>query len=177
MGKAAQDLTLLNFRRSGAAFCLLDDFREIFFFANLTADVLTARISGCTGGVEAVFIAVLRRHDAVGRHKDRSVEALKLFFLFPPCISIVADEVRILLESRIVVGRKHLGMGVYIYTGSLCLDQQHLKVAQIVAGNQNARALADTNVYTGHFRMTVSAGIGCIQQSHTLHTVFSGLQG
>ena len=68
-------------------------------------------------------------------------------------------------------------MGVYIYASSLCLDQQHLKVAQVVAGNQNARALANTNVHTGYFRVTVSAGIGCIQQSHTLHTVFSGLQG
>ena len=54
------------------------------------------------------FIAVLRRDDAVGSHEDRSVEAFKFFFLFPPCVSIVSDKVWIFFEGWVVVGREHL---------------------------------------------------------------------
>ena len=100
---------------------LLNDLRKIFLFANLTGDVLTAWVSGCAGGVEAVFIAVLRRDDAVGSHEDRSVEAFKFFFLFPPCVSIVSDKVWIFFEGRVVVGREHLRVSVDIHPGALGL--------------------------------------------------------
>ena len=121
MGKAAQDLTLLDLCRSRAVLGLFNDLGKIFLFANLTGDVLTARISGCAGGVETVFVAVPRRNNAVSSHENRSVEALKFFLLFPPCVSIVADKVRILLKGRVVVGRKHLGVGVDIHSGALGL--------------------------------------------------------
>ena len=107
MGKTTEDLAPLNFSRSGAVLGLLNDLRKIFLFANLTGDVLTARVSGCAGGVEAVFIAVLRRDDAVGSHEDRSVEAFKFFFLFPPCISVISYKIRIFFECRIIMRREH----------------------------------------------------------------------
>ena len=38
------------------------------------------------------------------------------------------------------MSRKHFGMSVYVYAGSLCLFQQHFQIFQIVTGYENPRA-------------------------------------
>jgi len=63
------------------------------------------------------------RNNTVCSKQNRPVEGLKFFHLLPPCVSVVAHEIVILFESRIVVGRKHFAMGVYIHACSFCLLQ------------------------------------------------------
>ncbi len=136
-----------------------------------------ARITCGTCCPKPVLVAVSRRHDAVGCHQDRTIEGRKLLLLLPPCIAVVAREIRIFLECRIVVRGKHLGMSVNIDSGSLCLLEQHLEIPQIMAGNQNARILADADIHAGNLRISVGFCVGLVEQCHSFDAVFSGLKG
>ena len=60
------------------------------------------------GGIIFVDLRDLRRHDAVRRHQDRSVERLKFLLLTPPCIAVITLKIRIFLKCRIILRRKHL---------------------------------------------------------------------
>ena len=46
-----------------------------------------------------------------------------------------------------------------------------------MAGNQDGRVLADADIHGGDFRITISLGVGFVQQSHALYAVFPGFQG
>ena len=98
-------------------------------------------------------------------------------FLFPPGVAIVAGKVGVFLEERIVVGRQHFRVGVYIHAGALGLIQQHFQVLQVMAGNQDTRVIAYADIHGGDFRIAVSTGVGTIQQGHALYAVFTGFQG
>ena len=54
-------------------------------------------------------------------YQDRAIETFKLFFLLPPCISIVAGKMIVFLKKRIIMTGKHLGMRIDIYTRTLSL--------------------------------------------------------
>ena len=138
--------------------------------------MVASRIAGSTGGPQTVLVAVFRRNDAVGGHQDGAVEAFEFFLLFPPGVPIVAGEVLVFLEERIVMSRQHFGMGVYIHASALGLIQQHFQVFQVVTGDQDARVLAHADVHSGNFRVAVSRGVGFVQQSHALYAVFTGFQ-
>ena len=101
------------------------------------------------------------------------MEAFKFLFLFPPCISVVADEVWIFFESGIIVCWKHFRMSVYIHTASLCLFEQHFKVTKVMTGNKDAWTGANTDVYLCDFWISVGGSIGIVKESHTVHTVFT----
>ena len=107
VGKATNDFTVLEFFRSRTVFRLFDQCREILLCTDFAINVCASRIAGSTGGVQPVFVAVLWWNNTVGRHQNWSVETFKFFFLFPPCISVISDKVRIFFECRVVVGRKH----------------------------------------------------------------------
>lgn len=63
--------------------------------------------------------------------------------LFCRCqaLPVVAVEVRIFFEFRIVVGRQHLTVGVDVDSGVFALFKQLFQVAEVVAGDENARRL------------------------------------
>ncbi len=177
MGKAADDLALLDLNRGLAGLCLLNDGGEVLLLAVRRIDVSAARISCSTGCPQAVLIAVLRGNNAVGGHQNRSVEGLELGCLLPPCIAIVAGEVVILLEERIVVSGQHLGVGVDIHTGSLRLLQQHLQILQVMAGDQDAGVCSDADVYLRDLGVAIGLGVCLVEEGHALHAVLAGLQG
>ena len=82
----------------------------------------------------------------------------------------------IFFERRIVVCRQHFGVGVNIDAGVHGLLEQHLEVAQIMTGDENTRAGADTEIDGGDLRIAVSGSIGLIEQCHSLHAVGAGLE-
>ena len=65
------------------------------------------------------------------------MEGLKFLLLVPPGVSVIAGEMGILFKSRIVMGRKHLGMGIYVHAGAFGLLQEHFQIPQVVAGDQD----------------------------------------
>ena len=135
-----------------------------------------AWITGSTCGVDPVFVAVLWRNDAVGGHEDGTVKAFEFFFLFPPGVSIVSCKVRIFFERRIVVGRKHLRVGVNVNAGSFCLFKQHFQIVKVVAGNQDSGIFACADIYFCNFRISESFGVCLVEKGHSTDTEFSGFQ-
>ena len=154
-----------------------DEGGKILLRADPAGDMLAAGISGRAGGVQPLFVAVLGRYDTVGGHQDGPVEGLKFLFLFPPGVAVVAHKVGVLFKCRIVVGGKHLGVGVDVHAGSLCLLKQHLQVPQVMAGDQDAGSCAHANVHFCDFGIAVGPRVGLVQQSHTADAVFARLQG
>ena len=59
VGEAADDLSGLDLRGSGALLGVLDNGGEVLLLADLAGDVLAAGIAGGSGGVQAVLIALL----------------------------------------------------------------------------------------------------------------------
>ena len=176
MGEASDNGSLLEFRRRCAVLCLFDEQREIFCITDDAVDVRASRITNRSGCVNTVFVAVLRRHDTVRRHQNRAVEGFKFFFLLPPGVTIISLKMFIFFERRIVVCRQHFGVGVNIDAGVHGLLEQHLEVAQIMTGDENTRAGADTEIDGGDLRIAVSGSIGLIEQCHSLHAVGAGLE-
>ena len=176
MGKTSDDFTVFDLCGSCTAFCMADDLGEIFFAVRPRCDVGAAWIAGSTCGVDPVFVTVLWRNDAVGGHEDGAVEAFELFLLFPPGVSVVACKVWTFFECRIVMGRKHLGVGVNVNAGSLGLLKKHFQVVKIVAGNQDSGVFAGANVDFCDFRISKSFGVGLVKKCHAANAEFSGLQ-
>ena len=117
------------------------------------------------GCIHTVFIrsSFQWRNDTVGREQDGSVEALELFPLFPPGISVVTDKMFVFLEGRVLVGSKHFAVRIYIDSGSFRLCKQLFHIFQVMAANQNGRIVAYTDVYLCDLRITVTAGIGLVE--------------
>ena len=162
MSESANEFSRFNFSRCRASFCVFNDSGKILLLPDFSRNMGTSRISGCTSSVEPVFVAVLRRHDAVSRHQDGTVEEVKFLLLLPPCITVVTDKVGILFECRVIVGGKHLGMSINIYAGSLCLLQQHFQIPQVVARYQNAGIFPNANIYLCDFRIPISICVGFV---------------
>ena len=116
-------IVLLSFDFNGrfAFFCNFNDFRKIFYFSDFAADVFYTRIARCACCKHSVFVAVLWRYNTVCSHKNCAVKALKLFFLFPPCVAVIADKMAVFFKSRVVVRRQHFRMSVNIYSCIFCL--------------------------------------------------------
>ena len=61
-------------------------------------------------------------------------------------------------------------------SGLFALFKQLFQVAEVVAGDENARALADAGFHPRDLRFSVSSGIGLIQQRHGFHRDVSALE-
>ena len=178
MGEAADNLAGFDFCRRFQGFRQSDDRREILLAVGSGSDVRTARITGGAGGEDpSPHLFAPGRHDAVGRKQNGAVERFEFAHLFPPGVPIVADEVVVLFEIWIIVGRQHLAVRVHIDAGSPGLLQQLLKVGQIVAGDQDGRIAAHADVHFRNLRIAVFRSIGGVEQRHRLHAMFAGLQG
>ena len=176
MCKSAGNGSCLDLCRNRTCLCLGNNFREILGLAICAVNMSAAGESCRSGRPEAVLIALCGRHHTVGRHQNRTIELLKLLFLFPPCISVISCEMRIFLKCRIIMCRKHLGVCIDIYTSPFRLFQKHFQIAKVMTGDQNTRIFTDTNVNLCHFRIPIGLCIRLIQKSHTVYTVLTGLQ-
>ncbi len=136
MGETAYDLALLNLLRRGAFLRRLDQAREVLH-ATLGSrrDVLGAGVTDHTGCEKPVKIGVFLfyRDQAVGREQDRTLEGLKLLILMPPGAAVVAHEMAVFLEGRVIIGGEHFTMGIDIHPGTLCLFQEFFHIFKVVA--------------------------------------------
>src|SRR6185436_16111359 len=112
-----------------------------------------------TGRVQAALVTVLRGYEAVRGQEDHAVEGVKFDVLPVPRVAVVAHEVVVLLEARVVVGREHLAVRVDVHAGSLGLYQQLFKVLQIMTADENGGVFSHSNVYCGDLRVTVGGGV------------------
>ena len=146
MGKPADDFACLELRRGCALLRTLNHGCEILLAVherNMRAALNTDR----RRRKEAILVAVLRRYNAVRRHEDRSVELLELLLLLPPRIAVVADEIVVLLELRIVVRGDHLAVRVDINARALRLLKEALEILEIMPRDENAGTAADAELH------------------------------
>jgi len=131
-----------------------------------------------TCSIDAVEIRAVFawRHNAIGSEKEYTVEFFKLIGLFPPCVAIVARKMRVFLECRIILTRKHLGMGIDIDAFPSCLLKQFFKVFEVVSADKDARIVADTYIDLSYFGITVGSGIRAVKEFHRLHSSFADIQ-
>ena len=176
MGKTSDDLSALNLLWRRTFLCMLDHSRKVFLFTFCSRNMFTSRISHSSCRIDPVFVAVLWRNNTVCSHHDRTMKTLKLFFLFPPCISIISCKIRIFFECRIVMCRKHLWMCIDIHTCPLRLFQQHFQITEIVSWNQDSRIVSNPDIYFCDLRISISLCICLIKKCHHLYTIFSGFQ-
>jgi hypothetical protein len=85
------------------------------------------------GRVYTVGIVGLRGHQAVCCEQNRRRDISELLLLALPCGPEIALQLRMFLQFRISVSGQHFAMSVYIYALSVCLLQEHFKVAQVMA--------------------------------------------
>ena len=140
-------------------------------------NVLATRISGRVSGKHTLLICCIRerRHNTVGCKHNRTVERRKLLTLLPPRVSVVANKMLVLLESRIIVCRKHFAVRIYIHSRSLGLFQQVFDVMQVVSADQNTRILAHPDIHLCNLRIAVTGRICLVEQCHHLDTHLSRL--
>ena len=126
---------------------------------------------------EAVAVAVLRRHEAVRRHEDGAGELDELLVLVLPRGAEVPDQVLVLLELRVGVGRQHLAVRVDVDALAVGLLEQRREVGEVVAGDEDglARALAERDLR--RLRLAVGAGVGRVEDLHRAQVHLAALQG
>lgn len=149
VGEAADDLSVFDLRRRRALLGVLDQLREILRPALLAVrDMRCAGQPGRARRIDPVGVGRVRPrgYDAVGREENHAVESLEFVALFPPGVAVVADEVAVLLESRIIVRRKHFAVGVDVHAGVFGLFEQLLEVFQVMTAHEDAGAFADADV-------------------------------
>ena len=170
MGKSANDGTGFNFYGSGTGFGLGNDFGKILGTTLRTVGNMgCSRPTGHAGGVNAILIGLFNRGNTVGGHQNRAVKGGELLVLQPPGVTVIADEMIIFLESRIIIGRQHFAVGININTSACGLLEEFFHVFEIMAGDQNTGVVAHTNVDTGDFRIAVGCRMGLIEQGHGRH--------
>ena len=146
MREATDDLARLQLRRGRALLRTLDHWRKVLLTVH-KRDVRAARHANRSRREEAILVAILRRNNAVRRHEDRTVELLKLLFLQPPRIAVVAHEVIVLLECGVVMRGDHLAVRINIDARALRLLQETLKILEIMPRNEDAGTIADTELH------------------------------
>ena len=177
MRESTDNFAGLDLRRRRTFHRLFDERGEVLLLAVLSCDMAASRESRSASRPEAILVGCGRRHDAVRRHQDRPVELLELLPLLPPRIAVVACEVRILLEGRIIMGRKHLGMGIDIDARASSLFKQHLKVAQIVPRNQDAGIVPNADIDLRDLRAAVGGRIRLVEESHARDAELTSFNG
>ena len=156
----------------------LYDLGEVLATLLVCGNMLPAGITRGIGREHTVLVVGIGqgRHDAVGGEDDGTVEMGEFFLLLPPSVAIVAHEVGIFLQTRIVVGGQHLTVGIHVYACTLCLLKQLLDVGQVMSADEDARLVAHTDVDVGGLRLAKTVGVGLVKQSHHVDSVFSSLQ-
>ena len=143
----------------------------------LVTNVLNTRPANKARGEYPVEVGLPGLLDAVGGHDNGARECIKLLCLVLPRGSVVAVEVRILLELRISVTGKHLTVGVDVYALAFGLLEYQLKIPEVMAGNQYCLALFGAKGDLCRNWMAVVFGICRIKKLHGLKICFTCLEG
>ncbi len=176
MREAADDLSLLELLRCGALLRHLDERREILRAIRTRLDVRAAREADSARREHAVLVAVLRRHEAVRREQHGATERLELLFLLPPGVAVVADEVVVLLERRIVVRRQHFAVRIDVDARALRLLEEHLEVVQVVAGDEDGGGLAHAELHLRDLGVAEVLRVRLVECRHALDAPFARLE-
>ena len=75
------------------------------------------------------------------------------------------------------MGGEHFAMGVDVYARTFGLFKQHLQVFQVVAGDEDTGIGTHIDAHFCDFGMTITAGVGSVEDFHTFHTKFSCAEG
>ncbi len=140
--------------------------------------MLPAWIAGRVGCEHAVAVVGCGcgGHDAVGGEHDGTVEGGKFLLLLPPGVAVVAHQVFVFFQARIVVCGQHLAVGVDVDTGALGLLEQVFDVLEVVTRDEDAGVLAHAYVYPCDFGVAIGLGVGLVEQGHHVDAVFSRLE-
>ena len=178
VGEATYNLARLDLLRGLAGLGQGDDLAEVLLAVGIGGDVLPAWEARAVGGEHAVFVgrSGRRRYDAVGGEQNRAVEALELLALLPPSVAVVALQVAVLFQFRIIMRRQHLAVRVDVDARVLALFEQLLDVVEVVAADEDARTVAHADVHLRDFGVAVGGGVGFVEQGHGFHAVFAGLE-
>ena len=162
----------LVFRIAAEADGMLDERGEIF----VLPDVLHAGVAHDGGRVDAVCVAVLRRHETVRGEKHRRGDILEFFLLALPGGAEVALELRVLFELRVAVRRQHLAMRVDVDALAVGLFEQQLQIAQIVTGDDDERTFFNRQRHLRRHGIAERFGVCPVQQRHARKILFTDLQ-
>mmetsp|Transcript_27180 Transcript_27180/g.59339 ORF Transcript_27180/g.59339 Transcript_27180/m.59339 type:complete len:241 (-) Transcript_27180:871-1593(-) len=146
---------------SGQLQCSLDDIREV-----LGGDVRHAAQAGLVGGEQVLLVAGHGLQHAVSGDKDGAGEVTEVHLLAVPGTSVVACQVRVLLESGVAMRRQHLPVCVHVDALALGLLQQLLQVMHVVTRHQDALAGLGGE---GHLRGRGVAERGGVRLTQHLH--------
>ena len=147
MGKTSDQRSAFDGRRRLTLLGMCNQCGEIFRFSVFAfGDVVCSLQSAGSGDVDTVFVRSVgtRRNDAVTGKQDRSVETFKLFFLFPPGISVVSCQMLVFFQLGLIMCGEHFTVSVNVYTCSFGLFQQFFEVFQIMAADKDTGIIADT---------------------------------
>jgi hypothetical protein len=145
---------------------LLDDAGEVLVAGFIGGDVLDAGPADLGRGGEVLDVGGARGHDAVGGEEHHAGQVGEFLLLVLPGGAVVALEVRMLLQLGIGQAGEHLAVGVDVHALALGLLQQHLQVVQVVAGDDDERALVLRGGDAGRLGMAVGLGVGGVEQRH-----------
>jgi len=175
MRKANRDAALLERLRALALERAGDDRPKILGLAVYPLrDVGHARPLDDARRKEPIQIGLSRRDEAIGRHQDRTVELFKLGPLMPPGAAIVPNQMVILFQRRIGIGRQHLAMGIDVHTCPPGLLQEFLQIAQVMSADEDGRPFHNAQVDLRGLRVPVSLCVSRIQERHGAHTHLAG---
>ena len=171
VSKSAHDRTGLNLFGRLTGLGQGDHLAEVLMTISVLLDVLAAGVTCRIGSKHAAEVGVARRgrHDTVGGEDDRAIERLELLALLPPGVAIVAHEVLVFLERRIVMRRKHFAVRIDVYACALGLLEQHFHVMHVMSADEDARTLTYTDVHLRHHGVAISRGVRTVEQGHALH--------
>src|SRR5574344_613834 len=130
----------------------------------------------CTEHTVLIISVRCGRYDTVGGKDDRTIESGKFLFLFPPGITVITHQMLVLLETWIIMCRKHFSVGIHINTRSFCLFQQVFYILQVMTGYQDTGILTHTDIHFRNLGITISLCIGLVEQCHHIHTILACLQ-
>ena len=176
MREAADNRSLLELFRCRALLCHLDDGREVLRAIGFRLDVRATREADRTRREDTRLVALFRRHEAVRRQQHRAAKCLEFLFLLPPGVAVVAREVVVFLEERIVMRWQHLAVRVDIDARALRLLQEHFEVSEVMAGNQDGRILADAEIDLRDLGVAVMLRVRLVKERHRLNAPLARLE-
>ena len=141
---------------------------EVLLAACIRADVRDARPADFRRGIKVADVGGLGRHDAVRCVEHNAGQAVELLLLVLPSGAEIAFQLRVFLEFGISVRGQHLAMRIHVDSFSFGLLQQHLEVVQVVSGNDDKGTLVALGGNRRRDRVTVSSGVGGVEQPHAL---------
>jgi hypothetical protein len=132
---------------------------------------------GAAPGEQAVLVGFGRFLDAVGVEDDGAGELGQFLGLVLPGAAEVADQVGVLLQAGVAVGRQHFAVGIDVDALAFGLLEQLLEHLQVVAGNQDALAGAGAEIDLGGHRVTVVFHMTRVEQAHDGEVVLAAFHG